>query len=127
MANLGGWARVAATALAIGQLSAAAAPAAAPTVTVLHIASHLPKAAKVSLDGGRPVSAPAYGSTLLPVPAGRHVLTVTTPGGVTYKADLDLTPDALLVWRHKGYWCVNLLKDSLERYSPKDCAEDVED
>jgi len=105
----------------------AAAVNGANATTVLHISSHLPKAARASLDGGKSIGAPGYGSTNIPAAAGHHVLTVTTAAGVTYKADLDLKPGALLTWRHRGYWCVNLLERSLETYSHDDCQEEVED
>ena len=102
--------------------SLAAAPA-----TVLHVASHLPKAAKVSLDGGKAVSAPGEGSTVLAVAAGHHVLKVVTATGATYQSPLDLSPAKLMKWHGKGYWCVNLLEHSLEVYSTEDCEEDVTD
>ena len=111
-------------------LAAAAAFAASAAIaepTVLHIASHLPKAAKASLDGGKAVSAPGEGSTLVPVTAGSHVLKVVTSTGVTYQTTLNLKSGALLHWRGKGYWCVNLLENSVEVYSTEDCEEDVED
>ncbi len=107
-------------------LAATAAEAAAPK-TVLHISSHLAKAAWASLDGGRSVRAPGYGSTNVPVTAGQHMLSVTTSAGVTYKTDLDLKPADLMTWRRKGYWCVNLLNRSLEVYSKGDCQEEVTD
>jgi hypothetical protein len=106
---------------------AAGAASAAPARTVLHISSHLPTAAKASLDGGKPVTAPGEGSVVVAAAAGHHVLTVTTAAGVTYKAPLDLKPAALMTWHGKGYWCVNLLDKSLETYSTEDCEEDVTD
>jgi hypothetical protein len=104
----------------------AALPAAAAT-TVLHIDSHLPKAAKASLDGAKPVIAPSSAGVIIPVTAGTHVLRVTTAAGVTYQTTLDLKPAALMNWHGKGYWCVNLLETSLEVYSKEDCEEDVTD
>jgi hypothetical protein len=96
---------VAATLAALGVQSAARAA----TPTALHISSHLPKTAKASLDGGKSVGAPGYGSVNVPTTAGHHVLTITTSTGVTYKTDLDFKPSVLMTWRHRGYWCVNLL------------------
>ena len=81
--------RTTAIALGIAALGFAAA-ARAPTPSVLHISSHLPKTAKASLDGGKPVRAPGEGSVNVPVTAGHHTLTVTTATGATYKTDLDL-------------------------------------
>ncbi|HXQ15943.1 MAG TPA: hypothetical protein VN814_15110 [Caulobacteraceae bacterium] len=104
---------------------AASAAMAAPTL--LHIASHLPKAAKASLDGGKPVTAPGFGSTVVAVTAGAHVLKVTTSTGATYQQTLDLKAATLMRWKGKGYWCVNLLEHSLEVYSTEDCEEDVTD
>jgi hypothetical protein len=105
----------------------AAQAVAAGTPTVLHISSHLPKAASVSLDGKPAVRAPGYGSTTVPAAAGHHVLKVVTAAGVTYQAPLDLKPDALMTWKGRGYWCVNLLERSLETYSTENCEEDVTD
>ena len=110
---------------AAGALSAAL-PAGAAT-TVLHIASHLPKAAKASLDGAKAVTAPYDGSVVVPAVAGTHVLKVTTAAGVTYQTTLTLKPATLMNWHGKGYWCVNLLEKSLEVYSKEDCEEDVTD
>jgi len=108
-----------------GALAASTVAAAAPTV--LHIASHLPKSAKASLDGGKAVVAPGYGSTIVAVSAGRHVLKVVTASGATYQSTLDLKPANLMKWKGKGYWCVNLLESSVEVYSTEDCEEDVTD
>jgi hypothetical protein len=94
---------------------------------VLHIASHLSKSAKASLDGGKVVMAPGEGSTVVAATAGSHVLKVTTSAGVTYQTTLNLKPAALMHWKGKGYWCVNLLEHSLEVYSTEDCEEDVTD
>jgi hypothetical protein len=105
-------------------LSASAAMA---ETTVLHVASHLPKAAKASLDGGKAVTVPGDGSTVVSVTAGSHVLKVVTSTGVTYQTTLSLKAASLLHWKGKGYWCVNLLDKSLEVYSTEDCEEDVED
>ena len=109
----------------------AAAAFAASTVmaepTLLHISSHLPKAAKASLDGGKPVTAPGEGSVVVAAGAGSHTLSVTTSTGHTYKSPLDLKPAALMRWKGKGYWCVNLLDSSIEVYSTEDCQEDVTD
>ncbi|MBV9993692.1 MAG: hypothetical protein JO127_00635 [Caulobacteraceae bacterium] len=113
-------------ALCAGLLAAAGA-AAPPGTTVLHVSSHLARNARVWLDGGKPVAAPGYGSTTLPAKAGHHLLKVTTAAGVTYQAPLDLKPEALMTWRGRGYWCVNLLERSLETYSTEDCEEDVTD
>jgi hypothetical protein len=106
-------------------LGSAAQAAAAPTV--LHISSHLAHAAKASLDGAAPVRAPGYGSTNVPTGAGHHVLKITTSTGVTYSTPLDLEAAKLMRWRGKGYWCVNLLANSLEVYSTEDCDEEVTD
>jgi hypothetical protein len=106
-------------------LAASSLAAAAPTL--LHVSSHLPKAAKVSLDGAAPVRAPGYGSTVIPVTAGHHVLKVTTATGVTYQQPLDLTAGQLFKWKGKGYWCVNLMERSFEVYSAENCNEDVAD
>ena len=111
--------------LAISAVLAAQAVAATPTV--LHISSHLPKAAKVSLDGKPAISAPGEGSTNTPVTAGHHVLKIVTSAGATYQATLDLTPATLMTWKGRGYWCVNLLEHSLEVYSTEDCQEEVTD
>jgi hypothetical protein len=105
----------------------AASSAAVAEPTVLHIASHLPKAAKAALDGGKPVTAPGEGSVVVAVAAGQHLLQVVTSTGATYQAKLDLKPAALMRWKGKGYWCVNLLEHSLEVYSTEDCEEDVTD
>jgi hypothetical protein len=105
----------------------AAQTVAASVPTVLHISSHLPKAARVSLDGKPPVRAPGYGSTIVPVRAGRHMLKVTTATGATYQATLDLKPEALMTWKGRGYWCVNLLERSADVYSTENCEEDVTD
>ncbi|HVN01110.1 MAG TPA: hypothetical protein VMT68_12945 [Caulobacteraceae bacterium] len=110
------------TAFALAMTSMAAAPP-----TLLHVSSHLPKAAKVSLDGGKPVRAPGYGSTVIPAAAGHHVLKVVTATGVTYQSALDLTTEQLFKWRGKGYWCVNLMERSFEVYSAENCNEDVAD
>ena len=112
---------IAAMMAALGATAAMSAP------TVLHIASHLPKAAKASLDGGKAVTVPYDGSTVVSVTAGSHVLKVVTAAGVTYQTTLSLKSAALLHWKGKGYWCVNLLENSLEVYSTEDCQEDVED
>ncbi len=112
---------LAACAALAGQAVAAGAP------SVLHISSHLPKAAQASLDGKPAVRAPGYGSTNLPVAAGHHVLKIVTASGATYQAALDLKPAALMTWKGRGYWCVNLLERSLEVYSTEDCEEDVTD
>jgi hypothetical protein len=109
----------------LGALAAASTALAEPTA--LHIASHLPKAAKAALDGGKPVTAPGEGSVVVAVTAGPHVLKVVTATGAIYQAKLDLKPAALMRWKGKGYWCVNLLEGSLEVYSTEDCEEDVTD
>jgi hypothetical protein len=112
-------------------LSACAALAtqalAAGAPTVLHVSSHLTKTAKVSLDGKPPVSAPGAGSVNTPVTAGQHVLSVVTATGAAYQTKLDLKPAALMTWKRRGYWCVNLLEHSLEVYSTEDCEEEVTD
>ena len=110
-------------------LTAAIAPMAlaAGTPTVLHISSHLSKAAKASMDGAPAVSAPGEGSTNVPMIAGKHVLKVTTAAGVTYSKALDLEPANLFRWKGRGYWCVNLLDRDLEVYSAEDCNEEVAD
>ena len=117
--------RIACALMAVVGMAAASAAVAAPTL--LHIASHLPKAAKASLDGGKSVTAPGYGSTVVAVTAGPHVLKVTTSTGVTYQQTLDLKVASLMHWKGKGYWCVNLLEHSVEVYSTEDCEEDVTD
>ena len=104
-----------------------AASAAMAEPTVLHIASHLPKAAKASLDGGKAVTVPYEGSTVVPVTAGSHVLKVVTATGLSYQTTLNLKSAALLHWKGKGYWCVNLRENSLEVYSTEDFEEDVTD
>jgi len=105
----------------------AAQAVAAGVPTVLHISSHLPKAAKASLDGKPAVRAPGYGSTTVPVTAGHHVLKVVTAGGATYQTAFDLKPENLMTWKGKGYWCVNLLERSVDVYGPENCEEDVTD
>jgi hypothetical protein len=112
---------------AIGVMAAASASWAAGGTTLLHIASHLQKPAKASLDGGKAVTVPVDGSTVVAVTAGSHVLKVITSTGVTYQTTLNLKPAALMKWKGKGYWCVNLLEHSLEVYSTEDCEEDVTD
>ena len=111
--------------LAWAALAAQAGAAGAPSV--LHVSSHLPKAARASLDGKPAVSAPGYGSTNIPAAAGRHVLRIVTAAGVTYQTTLDLKPAQLMTWKGRGYWCVNLLDHSLEVYSTEDCQEEVTD
>jgi hypothetical protein len=110
-----------AAALTAGPATAAGAP------TLLHIASHLPRPARASLDGARPVITPGFGATVVAVTAGAHTLKVVTAAGATYQATLDLRPEALMRWKGRGYWCVNLLEHSLQVYSPEDCQEDVTD
>jgi hypothetical protein len=100
---------------------------AATTPTVLHISSHLPKAARASLDGKPPIAAPRYGGVNTPAAAGHHMLKIVTAGGVTYQAALDLKPAQLMTWKGRGYWCVNLLEHSFEVYSAEDCQEEVTD
>ena len=115
-------------ALGLAASAALAAHAVAANVpTVLHISSHLPKAAKASLDGKPAVRAPGYGSTIVAVSAGHHVLKVVTATGVTYQTAFDLKRENLMTWRGKGYWCVNLLEHSVDLYSPENCNEDVAD
>jgi hypothetical protein len=110
---------------ACAALAAQAVAASAPTV--LHISSHLAKAAKVSLDGKPAVRAPGYGSTTVPVTVGHHVLNVVTAAGVSYQGKLDLRPETLMTWKGRGYWCVNLLERSVDVYSTENCEEDVTD
>jgi len=118
--------------LAAAAAAVAAKPAhhhtAAPSggATVLHIASHLAEPAHVLVDG-KPITAPGYGSTVVPVAAGHHVLKVTSEHGVNYQEAFDLKPGDLMTWQGKGYWCVNLLESSLQHYSREDCQEDVTD
>ena len=119
--------RITGVMMALGSLAVASSTGAATAPTVLHIASHLPKAAKASLDGGKAVVAPGEGSTVVAVTAGSHVLKVTTSTGVTYQTTLDLKPANLMKWKGKGYWCVNLLEHSVDVYSTEDCEEDVTD
>ena len=111
----------------LAAVAAFAASTAIAEPTVLHIASHLSKAAKASLDGGKAVTAPGEGSTVVAVTAGSHVLKVVTATGVTYQQTLDLKVANLMRWKGKGYWCVNLLEHSVEVYSTEDCEEDVTD
>ena len=99
---------------------------AAPAGPVLHISSHLPHAAKVSVDGRPPVTAPGYGSVETPIAAGQHVLSVTAPG-VAYRSRLSLKPPVLMHWRGRAYWCVNLLENALEPYTRGECQEEVTD
>ncbi len=106
-------------------LSTQALAAGAPTV--LHISSHLPKTAKASLDGKPAIAAPGAGSVNTAVTAGHHVLKIVTAAGATYQTTLDLKPAALMSWKGRGYWCVNLLEHSLEVYSTEDCQEEVTD
>lgn len=94
---------------------------------VLHISSHLAKAARVSVDGRPAVTAPGYGSVETPAAAGPHKLKVTAPGGVAYTGALTLKPGTLMHWHGRDYWCVNLLKDQLEPYSHDECQEEVTD
>src|SRR5258708_4291447 len=82
--------------LLLGRVAALAAAMTASTAlaepTLLHISSHLAKAAKASLDGGKPVVAPGEGSTTIGVGAGVHVLSVTTAAGHSYRTTLELKP-----------------------------------
>ena len=56
------------------------------------------------------------------------MLKVTTAAGATYHATLDLKPAALMRWKGKGYWCVNLFEHSVdEAHSTEDREEDVTD
>ncbi len=100
---------------------------AAGAVTVLHISSHLAENAKVTVDNGKPITAPGYGSTVVTLGAGHHVLKVTSAGGSAYQGTLDLKAGDLMTWHGKGYWCVNLLEKSLQPYSNNECQEDVTD
>ena len=97
------------------------------TATVLHISSHLAENAAVSVDGGKVVTAPGYGSTATSIVAGHHTLKVTSAEGVTYTGTLDLNAADLMTWKGKGYWCVNLLESALQPYSKDECQEDVTD
>jgi hypothetical protein len=106
---------------------ATATMGASATKPLLHISSHLAKAARVSVDGRAAVTAPGYGSVNTPVAAGKHSLKVTAPGGVSYTGALTLAPSSLLHWHGHDYWCVNLLKDQLEPYSHDECQEEVTD
>jgi hypothetical protein len=119
-------ARIALLAMAACAAVSTQAPAAS-VPTVLHISSHLPKAARASLDGRAAVRAPGYGSTNVAVAAGHHVLKIITATGATYQAALDLKPAALMTWKGRGYWCVNLLERSVDVYSTENCEEDVTD
>jgi len=114
-----------ALALALGWLPAAGQ--AAGGGTVLHISSHLPTPAKVSIDGRPAVTAPGEGSVVAPIAAGDHVLKVTSAGGVSYEGRLTLRAAQLMRWHGRGYWCVNLLNNQLEPYSREECEEDVTD
>src|ERR1700722_11315073 len=114
--------------LLLGSIAAlAAASAAMAEPTFLHIASHLPKPARGAVAASKAGAAPGEGSVVVAVAAGQHVLKVVTATGATYQAKLELKPAALMRWKGKGYWCVNLLEHSLEVYSTEDCAEDVTD
>ncbi len=119
--------RITCALVAIGALAAGSASGAGAAPTLLHISSHLPKSAKASLDAGKAVTAPGYGSTVVAVTAGSHVLKVITSTGAIYQTTLNLKPAALMKWKGKGYWCVNLLEQSVEVYSTEDCEEDVTD
>lgn len=119
--------------LILSLAAAAAALAARPAhhasaggATVLHISSHLAEAAHVVVDG-KAITAPGYGSTVIALGAGHHVLKVTSEHDVNYQGALDLKAADLMTWHGKGYWCVNLLESSLEPYSKDECQEDVTD
>ncbi len=117
-------------AIVVGLGAAIAAPAAIGASAggpVLHISSHLAKAAQVSVDGHAAVTAPGYGSVQTLVGAGKHSLKITAPGGVAYSGSLTLAPSSLMHWHGRDYWCVNLLKDQLEPYSHDECQEEVTD
>ena len=101
--------------------------ASAGGATVLHISSHLAESASVVVDGATPLTAPGYGSTVVALSAGHHVLKVTSHEGAAYQGTLDLKAADLMAWRGKGYWCVNLLEAALEPYSKDECQEDVTD
>jgi hypothetical protein len=94
---------------------------------VLYVSSHLAEAAKVSIDGAAPVTAPGYGSTPTRITAGKHTLAVTSKEGVNYKGELTLDPANLFDFQGKRYWCVNLLETELQPYSKAECQEDVSD
>ncbi|MFI4976893.1 MAG: hypothetical protein ACHP84_20355 [Caulobacterales bacterium] len=111
---------------AVALLLASAAAARPAPPTVLHISSHLPSAAQVSIDGRAPVTAPGYGSVVAPITAGAHMLKISAPG-VSYQEGLKLDPANLMRWHGRAYWCVNLLESQLEPYSRSDCREDVTD
>ncbi|HEY3887554.1 MAG TPA: hypothetical protein VGL73_03200 [Caulobacteraceae bacterium] len=115
------------SAAALGAALMACGATAAPAGPVLHISSHLAKAARVSVDGHAAVTAPGDGSVNTPSAAGRHSLKVTSPGGVAYTGTLTLAPASLMHWHGRDYWCVNLLKDRLEPYSHDECQEEVTD
>jgi hypothetical protein len=108
---------------------AATAPTAGSSTPggVLHISSHLPSAAQVSIDGRPAVTAPGEGEVEATVAAGAHVLKVTGPGGVAYTGHLNLRTSQLMHWHGRAYWCVNLLKTALEPYSRSECQEEVTD
>jgi hypothetical protein len=107
--------------LAAGSANAAGAP------TVLHISSHLEKTAKASLDGRPAVSVEGAGATNVSAVAGRHVLKIVTATGATYTTALDLKASMLMKWHGKGYWCVNLLVHSMDKYDEDECREEVTD
>ncbi|MFI4934340.1 MAG: hypothetical protein ACHP7N_06955 [Caulobacterales bacterium] len=113
---------VAALALAVAAPAAGAGPK-----LVLHISSHLPGAAKVSIDGAAAITAPGEGSVDAPIAAGVHSLEVTAAGGVAYQGKLELKTAQLMRWHGAGYWCVNLLDKALEPYSKDECQEEVTD
>jgi hypothetical protein len=115
-----------ALAAAVGLLCASGAEA-APGRPILHISSHLSQAARVSVDGAAPLSAPGEGSVETPVAAGAHVLKVAGPGDVAYQGALTLDAHQLMRWHGRAYWCVNLLQDRLEPYTRDECQEEVTD
>ena len=52
----------------------------------------------------------------MPATAGHHVLKIVTSTGATYTTPLDLRSGMVMNWHGKGYWCVNLLDHSMDKY-----------
>ena len=63
----------------------------------------------------------------MPVDARSAPRSYVDPSTVSASRGKALKPAALMRWKGKGYWCVNLLEHSLEVYSTEDCEEDVTD
>ena len=119
--------KAAAVVLASGLMALASAAVSAGRGPVLHISSHLPTAARVSIDGRPPVTAPGEGQVETPITPGTHSLKVTGDHGVSYQGRLALDPAQIMRWHGRGYWCVNLLDHGLQPYSRDECEMDVTD